>query len=288
MAQPKHTTRGSVTTFLHWLDYKITRWHRMDRPVNSLRRALGFQNYWYWTEAPELAKGIEIAKIVCPLRYDVYVRRDFFQFYAAHRDLYKSDRQAFITCSMETSYYTWYLESEAVRTKQELRTLPGLNTDYARRMEKAVALYESVQSKGYLAQFPITLKTAKRLLPPTTKPGGPATDKHIGAKYFLADGCHRLALLMALGHAVLPAGYFQVKYFQEFSPFDSTHLLVRRLLAEPSVYFAFLSSYYTAPDVTTNRGDFLSHVQAHKPELLAEALSVVRADGFDNGKWFDG
>ena len=289
MAQPRHIQGGSASAFLHLLEYRITRWHRMEKPLNRLRRALGFQNYWYWTEAPELANGIEIARIVCPLRYDVHVRRDFFIFYAAHRDLYNSDPNAFVECSKETNYYTWYLESEAVRTNQSLRdNLVALGADYSRRIQRAVALYESVQNEGFQTRFPITLKTAKRLLPPTTRPGGPATGKQIAAKYFLADGCHRLALLMALGYDRLPAGYFKVKYFQQFSPFDSTKLLVRRVLADPSAYFGFLSSYYTAPEVLTNRDDILKHIQTSKPELLAEALSVIRADGFDDGRGCDG
>ncbi len=250
--------------------------------VNRVRRVLRFRNYWYWIEAPELADGIEIATIVCPLRYDVLVRRDFFSFYASHLDLCDADWDAFVDLTRGTSYYTWYLESEAVRTNAHLRSDPGaLELDFEKRIRRAITLYESVQKDGFSTRFPITLKTAKRLLPPTTDRGGPPTGKRVGTKYFLADGCHRLALLMALGFHTLPANYFRVKYYQEFSPFDSTSLLARRLLREPSDYFRYLSTYYTAPEVFSNRNDLMNHVERHKPELLDEVESVIRADGFD-------
>src|SRR3990172_1676174 len=59
MAQPRHIQGDSASAFLHLLEYRITRWHRMEKPLNRLRRALGFQNYWYWTEGPEQANGRE-------------------------------------------------------------------------------------------------------------------------------------------------------------------------------------------------------------------------------------
>ncbi len=248
--------------------------------MNRVRRATGIGNYWFWVDVPELADGIEIAAVVCPLRYDVLVRRDFFSFYASHRDMYASDWNTFMAMAKRTSYYVWYLESEGVRTN--LRASGNTNVNFAQRVDRAVALYESVQRSGFSARSPITLKTAKRLLPPTTDRRGPPTGKRVRAKYFLADGCHRLALLMALGYTTLPAEYFRVKCYQEFSPFDSTSLLARRLMQNASVYFPYLSSYYTAPMVLTNRADFEHYVKTHKPELLDEVLSVIRADGFDD------
>jgi hypothetical protein len=250
--------------------------------LNQARRAAGIGNYWFWAEVPEQANGIEIASIVCPLRYDVLVRRDFVLFYATHRDLYDSDPNGFIALTKRTSYYTWYLESEAVRTNKRLRgNAAALDQDLHKRIGRVAALYESVQKDGFSSRFPITLKTARHILPPTTDRGGPPTGKQVSAKYFLADGCHRLALLMTLGYQKLPASYFRVKCYQEFSPFDSTSLLARRLMPEPSAYFAFLSTYYTAPVVLTNRNDFLGYIRNCKPAFLEEVLSVIRADGFD-------
>jgi hypothetical protein len=250
--------------------------------LNQVRRAAHLGNYWEWVTVPELANGIDIGSIVSPLRYDVLVRRDFFSFYATHRDLYHINRNEFVALTKLTSYYTWYLESETVRTNQHLRGNPAAREmNFVERIYRAAALYDSVQQNGFSPRYPITLKTAKRILSPTTERGGAPTGKPIHAKYFLADGCHRLALLMALGYQRLPAGYFRVKCYQEFSPFDSTSLLARRL-ASSSDYFTFLSSYYTAPVVLTNRNDFLRYITTYKPECLDEVWAVLRADGFDD------
>ncbi len=248
-----------------------------------LQRALGVDDNWVWLQVPELAEGIEIAAIVCPLRYDVLVRRDFFAFYAAHCDMYKTDRSTFVAQVKQTGYYTWYIESEAVRRNGRALADPrAIELRFQKRLDRAVSLYESVEMHGFSTVYPIVLKTAKDILPPTTKRTGPPTGKRVGSRYFLADGCHRLALLMALGYTVLPASHFRVKYYEKFSPFDSTSLLARRLLKQPAPYFRYLSSYYTAPAIFTERRDFLNYVANHKPALLDEVRSVIHADGFDD------
>jgi hypothetical protein len=284
MSRGSHTQQDSRIEYVRRIGRVIPS-QKLAFLLNWLQRAAGIKDNWIWLEVPELANGIEIAAIICPLRYDVLLRRDFFTFYAAHCDLYDSDRRVFVALVKQTSYYTWYLESEAVRLNGKVRdNARELEWRFLERLDRATSLYKSVQMNGFLTRFPIVLKTAKHLLPPTTERGGPPTGKQVGARYFLADGCHRLALLMALGYKVLPAGYFWVKYYQEFSPFDSTSLLARRLLREPAAYFRFLSTYYTAPVVMTNRNDFLSYVTNHNPVLLDEVRSVIRTDGFDNDR----
>ncbi|MBI5030575.1 MAG: hypothetical protein HZB51_08605 [Chloroflexi bacterium] len=266
-----------------WSDIEnVLRSHKLALLKNRLQRAVFVGNYWYWVSIPELSDGIDIASIVCPLRYDVLVRRDFFSFYAAHCDLYEADHSAFVACTKETSYYTWYLESESVRTNKHLRgDVDALAENFVERIDRAVALYKNVQREGFSNRFPITLKTAKRILLPTTARESAPTSKHIRSRYFLADGCHRLALLMVLGYQTLPPDFFRVKYLQRFSPFDSTSLLAHRLISDPANYFRFLSSYYTAPFVFTNRNDFLGYIEANKPEWIDEVESVIHADGFD-------
>jgi hypothetical protein len=259
------------------------RWRKtLGTVLDNVSRATRVGNYWYWLEVPELAKGIDIVSLVCPLRYDVLVRRDFLSFYAAHRDLYVSDFDSFVDLAKQGSYYIWYLESEAVRCKPDLLgNAAALEAGFVSRIHRAARLYESIMEHGFALQFPILLKTAEHLLPPTADKLAPPTGKFVSARYFLADGCHRLALLMAMGYTVLPAGYFRVKCFREFSPFDSTSLLVRNLSVDPSAYFAFLSSYYCAPFVFEHRGDFLRYIRENRPELLEEVLSVIRVDGYD-------
>ncbi len=275
--QVQAATRSGIASGLD----NLLRWNKLQLALNQARHAAHIGNYWYWVEVPELRNGIEIASLVCPLRYDVLMRRDFFPFYAAHRDLYQSNRGGFMALTKQTTYYTWYMGSEAVRTNGHLRgDRAALEKGFEERVCRAAELYESFQKGGFDLRFPLTLKTAERILPPTTDRGGPATGKSVSARYFLADGCHRLALLMAMGYKVLPQEYFRIKCYREFSPFDSTSLMVRRLAVQPSAYFEYLSSYYTAPHVSTNRDDFLGYVREHKPDLMDEVMTIMRVDGF--------
>lgn len=255
---------------------------RLRAAVDHFKRTMRVGNYWYWLHVPELEGGIDIAALVCPLRYDILVRRDFFSFYAAHRDLYISDFGAFVNLARQTPYYTCYAKSESVRcyprvVSDDKALWPG----FVDTVRAAAALYESMMDRGFDPRFPIVLRTAERLLPPTADRSAPPTGKSVSARYFQADGCHRLAMLMYMGYTVLPASYFRVQCFREFSPFDSTSLLARSLPIEPSAYFAYLSSYYCAPLDFENREDFLGYIRENKPEALGEVLSLIGVDGFD-------
>ena len=250
--------------------------------VECVKRATRLGNYWYWMEAPELENGIDIASLICPLRYDVIVRRDFLTFYTAHRDLYRSDFNAFVDLVKQGSYYTWFVKSESIRTKPHLLDDPdGLWIRFVDKIRKAAELYESMVNGGFDEQFPIILKTAEHLLPPTGDRRAPPTGKFLSDRYFLADGCHRLATLMTMGYNVLPYEYFRIMCFREFNPFDSTSLLARSLPITPSAYFTFLSSRYCHPFVFEDRDSFLEYLKVHKPKDVDELLSVIRVDGFD-------
>ncbi|MBV9787032.1 MAG: hypothetical protein JOZ51_02580 [Chloroflexi bacterium] len=250
--------------------------------ANRLRRAARVGNYWYWLDAPELANGIEIAALIAPLRYDVLIRRDFLAFYADHRGLYVSDFAAFIQAARQGPYYRWFMSSEAIRCKRELLTdADALEQEFVQRVRRAAGVYEDMLAHGFRPQSPIILKTAEQLLPPTTDPQGAPSGKQVSARYFLADGCHRLAMLLLLGYTLLPAEYLQVKCFRRFSPFDSTSLLARSLTLEPDAYFRFLSGRYCAPAVCTDKAQFLDYIQQHKPKFMAEVTSILRVDGFE-------
>jgi hypothetical protein len=254
----------------------------LDRLAEDVKRTIRVGNYWYWLEVPELGEGIEIALLVCPLRYDVLVRRDFYAFYGAHRDLYRSDLEAFVELVKQSSYYTWFAASEAIRCRPYLLDdHERLWTQFVNQIRKAVAVYESMENRGFDEHDPIVLRTAEQLLPPTADRLAPPTGKLVSDRYFLADGCHRLAWLMSNGYGVLPADYFRVQCFREFSPFDSTSLLAHSLPIAPSEYFAFLSSRYSRPFVFEDRDGLLAHVRKHRPGVLDEVHSIMRVDGFD-------
>lgn len=255
----------------------------LDRLAEDVKRTMRVGDYWYWLEVPELENGANIASLICPLRYDVVVRRDFLSFYAAHQDLYNSDFDTFANLVGQTSYYTWYVRSDTIRSRPHLLDDPdGLWYRFANKIRKTVDLHTSMMKHGYDERYPIVLKTAEHLLPPKADRRKPPTGKKISDRYFMADGCHRLAFLMMMGYTILPAKYFRVKCFREFSPFDSTSLLARSLPITPAEYFAFLSSRYCRPFIYENRESFLRHIMEHRPELVDELLSIIRVDGFDS------
>jgi hypothetical protein len=257
-------------------------WRRLRSGLDWLRRATHLGNYWSWAEAAELGAGVEISRLVCPLRYDVIVRRDFFAFYTERRELFRRDEAAFLALARQSPYHTWFTTSELIRCRAYLRGDPvATEATFAERVRRSVALYESMAARGFDGSAPIILKTAAQLLPPTTNRRGPPTGKRVSERYFLADGCHRLALLMFLGHTVLPAGSFRVKRFKTFSPFDSTSLLAGSLPIEPGAYFAFLSSRYCTPRIFEDGRELLEYILLERPTYLEEVLSLIRVDGFD-------
>jgi hypothetical protein len=255
---------------------------RLETLAERLRNTLRVGNYWYWLDVPKLAEGIEIADLICPLRYDVLVRREFYSFYSLHRDLYRSDFDRFVELARQSSYYTWFVASEVVRWRFYRPDDPDrLSTRFVNMTRKAVMLYESMEAHGFDKRNPIILKTAEKLLPPTADRSAPPTGKLVSDRYFLADGCHRVAWLMSKGYTVLPSGFFRVRCFREFSPFDSTSLLAPSLPITASEYFAYLSSRYCHPFIFEDRTSFLEHMAEHRPEFLDEVLSFIQVDGFD-------
>lgn len=250
--------------------------------IESVKRATRLGNYWYWIQIPELDEGINISSLICPLRYDVIVRRDFFSLYIAQRELYDTDFDAFVKLVRNSSYYTWYMSSDTIRSRPYLMDDPdGLWAMFVNKIRKAVNLFEDMQENGFDERYPIILKTAEHLLPPRGDRREPPTGKSISDRIFMADGCHRLAILMKMGFTELSASLFRVKCFREFSPFDSTSLLAGSLPMTTSEYFSFLSSRYCRPYTFEDGKSFFSYIRENRPELVNELLSIVSVDGFD-------
>ena len=251
--------------------------------IEGVKRVARLGNYWYWLQVPELEEGVNIASLICPLRYDVIVRRDFYTLYTAQHDLYNSDFEAFVNLVKKSSNFTWYMSSDTVRSRPYLlEDTDALWKIFVNRIRRAVDLYEEVLENGFDDRFPIVLKTAEHLLPPTGDRRKPPTGKMVSDRIFMADGCHRLAILMTMGFTELPTSYFRVKCFREFSPFDSTSLLAGSLPISPSEYFVFLSSRYSRPFTFENGDSFFSYIREHRPELAHELLAIVQVDGFDS------
>ncbi|RPJ62135.1 MAG: hypothetical protein EHM23_04440 [Acidobacteria bacterium] len=254
-------------------------WKRLKRVLPVLNRQAG-----WWVDPPELRDGIPIGSLVAPLRYDVMLRLEFFKWYQEHRDDY-SDLTDLVAAAQQTSYYSWFVFSDCVRRARGrlLQDESLLRKAFAERVQRSAALFDSVFSSGYRKNTSIILKTGEHLHRPSTYRGCPS-GKLVSGRYFLADGCHRLALLMRLGLTVLPHGYYRVRCFREFSPFDSTALLVRSGTVPTARYFKFLSRRYTVPHIFPDVSSFVDFIRNCRPHLLDEVRSILQVDGY----WDDG
>lgn len=186
---------------------------------NHIRRVTGTGNYWYWIEGSELDEDIEIASLVYPLRYDIVIRKDFFNFYKTNRDAYNDNFQAFFDEAREHVYYQWFRNVLVPRFKPELSgNTEAIDIVYLDRVQKSAALFDAIEKSGFDARHPILPYTGETILPTST---GVRTE----AKYFMGDGCHRLAYLMSTGHKRVPANHVRVKCYRELTPLDNTSLI---------------------------------------------------------------
>jgi hypothetical protein len=255
------------------------------RRVRQFREPAHRRVPWTWHEAPELTDGIAIADLVSPLRYDVIVRRDFFIWYRERADLARRDLRAFIAEARATSYHHWWMTSETIRCRPELMDRPEeLERLFDLRVERSVRLAERVARTRHADEHPIILKTADRLLAPTTFRDGPPSGKPLPSQqYFLADGCHRVALMLADGVSRIEPGHFLIKRYLEFSPFDSTSVLVPSLPVDPATYVRFLGWHYGQDAAINDVESLVGWVQEHDAARWPELEAMLAVDGMAPG-----
>lgn len=187
--------------------------------INFIRSKLDLGDYWYWADDKELEPELAIWPIIHPLRYDVLIRKSFMDFYEANRDLYSNDFISFMSLAKQHVYYDWFTNVLVVRY---LPQFIGKEKILAKRFEDRVIatakLYDSISNRGFDNRSPIILYTGKSILPAES-------GRQTGAKYYMGDGCHRLACLMSMGYQSLPKKYVKVKCFKRLIPLDNTHML---------------------------------------------------------------
>jgi hypothetical protein len=185
-----------------------------------------------------------IAPLVSPLRFDIWVRRAFFDFYAERRDLYRTDFERFARLARDHEYFVWFEQVMCVAWQPHVLADPALLAmAWKERLRAAAALYDSFERDGFNSRFPITLYTARQVLPTVT-------GKRVSRSIYAGDGNHRLALLMADGQRTLDPSQYRVKRFRRLIPTDTTPRLVAALDVDPQRYLAFLRAGYPALGVS--------------------------------------
>lgn len=191
--------------------------------LNTIKATLRIGDYWYWLRNDDLPAELPIKPLVFPLRYDILIRKSFFDFYGEHIELYRQDPDAFIENAKSHEYYAWFTKVLMVRYEKESLGCHQKTHDlFTDRVRQAAALYDSIQSRGFDSAHPIVPFTGETIL--ATTEGTTSNER-----YFMGDGCHRLACLMSQGHTHLPRELIHVKCFRRLSPFDNTALLADHL-----------------------------------------------------------
>jgi len=192
---------------------------RCHSAVNFVRSKAQVGDYWFWIDDRELEPEFLIWPLIYPFRYDVLIRRSFFELYSANKDIYLHDCKAFIDLARAHPYFEWFSKVLVVRyLPQIIGDEKSIATEFENRVSTSVTLYESIMNRGFDANSPIILYTGKIILPADT-------GRQIEGRYFMGDGCHRLACLMAMGYESLPKKYVKVKCFNRLIPLDNTRLL---------------------------------------------------------------
>jgi hypothetical protein len=211
---------------------------------------------------------LSIDELISPLRYDVLVRRQFFEFLEEHRALHDRDLDEFVEAARSTDYHRWFV-SVAVHAIGIADLPPAeLEEAFRRRICRSVVLADSVARQGFMAKPPLTIRASAG--------ERTATGKQLGARHYPLDGCHRLALLRQLGRTELRPGEYRVT--DQGGPLlDNTARLIPALGLAGDRYYPFVASGYT-DKLVLDRDDLIAAIEVAAPDELAEVRSILAAD----------
>ena len=142
-------------------------------------------------------KAIDIAQLISPLRYDVLVRAQFFEFLAT-RTRRTSPTTALVVAAGSQPYAVWFREVAMARFRPwVLKDPAALRANFAERVLATRALQHSFAQNGFDPRTPVTLRVTTGSQPRTRERPSSRT-VHVG------DGGHRLALLLHAGGMLQP------------------------------------------------------------------------------------
>ena len=214
---------------------------------------------------------IDIPRLISPLRYDVLVRKGFFDLLESERHLYERDPDGFAAMAAGTSYRAWFEKVYCARFDRALlHNERARRAAFRRRVGASANLYFSFEKSGFLPKHKIVLRTGCEILPSDS-------GKPVSASIFVGDGCHRLALLLKQGCTRLEPEQYVVKVAARYAPLDNTALLLEALALSASEYAAFISASFSSG--RHERLDaLLEDVAARNPRRLGELERVIAAD----------
>src|SRR4051794_7169848 len=98
----------------------------------------------------DIAEAIDIDRLACPLRYDLWVRIEFIRLLRDQWALYRDDLEAFLRLPQARCYYVWFKEVRCRRYTPELcADERRLGAAFLARVHATARLWSSVQQRGY-------------------------------------------------------------------------------------------------------------------------------------------
>jgi hypothetical protein len=163
---------------------------------------------------------VSLFELVWPYRPDLLIRIDFLDWYHEVEARYFPRRvdgltpvevitnQPFFAAAMQHPYFLQYTRKERYRRKNlSKQDAEGV---YSEGIAAFITLMRHIQQHGFDEQQKIGLKCALFLRRPYYTPPPWST---VRRRYYIGDGCHRLACLAWLGKTGhFPANWFAIEY----------------------------------------------------------------------------
>lgn len=175
-----------------------------------------------------ISKEIDTDTLVYPFRYDVIMRQEFLGFYDKNKELYRKNKDSFFNLAEKEPYFRFFIGISAAHNWVKRKYGENLPQEelFRIRAEKFIELYESILKNGFTFKEKIPLKCPWKIKSPEAS----------GRKFFLGDGCHRLAALRYIFGKQLSRKYFRRYFLYEYTLRNNTLMLARKgLLSKEEV-----------------------------------------------------
>jgi hypothetical protein len=213
-------------------------------------------------------RAIRVAELISPLRYDVLVRAQFFEFLAGRPAGESADE--LVEAARDEPYAVWFREVAMARFRPWVLTDAGaFQSNFSERVLASRDLLTSFTAKGFDSRTPVTLRVGS---------GVQVADSgaRVSRTIHVGDGGHRLALLLQSGLDLEPDMYRLDP--RPMPLIDNTARLIGPLGLGDEEYCRFLAAGYTqAPcqDLQT----LCAVVASEDASAAAELRSVLDAQG---------
>jgi hypothetical protein len=235
--------------------------------LRTVRRAVT------WRPKQQGREPLDVAALISPLRYDVAVRAQFFDFLATRE---RDGDEAVVEAARHQPYAVWFREVAMARFRPWVLKDAGLMAEgFRERVLASRALLRSFESRGFDARTPVTLRL-------TSGPTCSDTGVRIRRSVHVGDGGHRLALLLRHGLPLEPHMYRLDP--RPMPLIDNTVRLLRPLALPEEEYLAFLARGYGVAaatdgghDAVTDPAGLVAAVRGRDAADAAELEAVLQS-----------